>query len=120
MKKKITFAGGWIIVHSSTGTDELAAQVIAANVMKSYEDPTAQGFWTHFGLLCSQTEASQGLPFRPENVKTFAPGLEMQGAYEAYLRVSTAIRRQWTTAVNACNTDDSVQIEDVDPNSPAA
>lgn len=116
MRKKVTFKGGHIIVRESTGQDELIAQLIATQLMTGYA-PDAQGFWQHFGELCSQTVESEGLPFKPETVAAAGP-LDKRAAYDAYLRVPTAIRRQWSKAAKALNEDGTVAIEDVaaDPN----
>lgn len=119
MNKKITFAGGWIIVHPSTGNDEIAQSLIRTNLENTYP-PEKKGYWNEFSQLCAMTEASEGLPFKPERVKATLPGLELQSAYEAYLRVPTAIQKKWMQAVKALNDDNSVLVEDVDPNPPAA
>ena len=117
MKKKVTWPGGWLIVRSGAVTDELNAQIISAEIMNSYNNANLQGFWGHFGVLCSQTVASEGLPFKPESVSKLGV-LDKQAAYEAYLRVPIAIRRKWTAAVNDTNGDDSVKTEDVDEETP--
>jgi hypothetical protein len=115
-KKKVTFAGGHVVVRESTGQDELAAQIIQGQLVASYPND-ARGFWDHFALLCSQTAESEGLSFKPEAVAKLGV-IDQRAAYEAYLRTPTAFRRKWTQAVNALNADDTVQIEDIDDPNP--
>lgn len=115
-KKKITFKGGHITVRESTGQDDITAQIIQNQTVATYP-PDAQGVWGHFAMLCSQTVDSAGLPFKPEAVAGLGP-IDKRAAYEAYLRVPTALRKKWTAAVTALNTDDTIEIEDItdDPN----
>lgn len=112
MRKRVTWEGGYLIVRSGTVTDELNAQIMAAQLMKLETDPTALGFWQTFADLCVQTEESEGLIFKPENVRNL-PLLDKQSAYNAYLRMPTTIRKKWSSALKAVNNEDGVIIEDV-------
>lgn len=117
MKKRVTWEGGYIIVRSGSVADELNAQIITADLMNAVADPAAKGFWQHFGELCSQTEASENLPFKPENVRAMTL-LDKQRAYDAYLRTPKAVRQKWTQALNAVNNTAGVSIEEVDEEIP--
>jgi hypothetical protein len=102
MKQVVRWSNGRVVVREALVEDELAAQVIERLVRDAHPDEPA-GFWLQFGRLCAQTEASEGLDWKPETVRQ-GNAKEVQAAYAAFLKLPKAIWDKWVEAVT--NTDD--------------
>lgn len=117
MKQIVKWATGQIIVRSSLVEDQIVADRIKRQTVALY-DGSALGLWEQFGILCAQTESSQGLNFHPEQVRALDP--QAQGvAYEEFLKISKAVRDQWRAAIALVDATTDVELapyfESTDP-----
>lgn len=124
MKQAVRWSSGAIIVRSALVEDELAAQLIERAVRDAHPNEQS-GFWLQFGRMCAQTESSEGLDWKPENVRAM-PANEVRAAYEKFLKMPRALWDRWIEALS--NTEEIKDIvigpyplpEYTDPNSESA
>jgi hypothetical protein len=88
-------------VRPGTVEDELTVGIIIDRVTSAYPADKV-GLWLTFAELCSQTEASSGLPFQPERVRDMDAAAQKE-AYEAFLKIPKAIKNRWLEALRAAD-----------------
>jgi hypothetical protein len=98
MRQIVKWHGGQIVVRPGTVADDIAARYIAEQVLSTYpRDDNTQVRVMQFGQLCSQTESSEGLDWKPEQVRNLdAAG--MRTAYEAFTGLPKTIYGRWFEA----------------------
>lgn len=98
MKQSVKWQGGQIIVRPGTVADDIAARYIADQLISTYaKDDATQIRPIGFGQLCSQTESSEGLDWKPEQVRHLdAAGIRL--CYDAFTHLPRAIYTRWCDA----------------------
>lgn len=98
MKQSVKWQGGQLVVRPGTVADDIAARYIAEQVLSTYpKDDTTPVRCIQFGQLCSQTESSEGLDWKPEQVRHLdATGMRL--CYDAFTQLPRAVYTRWFEA----------------------
>lgn len=99
MKQVVRWSNGSILMREGLVEDEIAAQRIERVVREARADEK-EGFWALYGRLCSQTESSTGLNWKPELVRGMSEG-DIRAGYELFLKTPRTIWERWVEALTA-------------------
>jgi hypothetical protein len=98
MKQVVRWSSGSIVVREGLVEDEIVAQKIE-RVVKESRAEEKEGFWALFGRLCSQCESSEGLTWKPEQVRGMKEA-DIRMAYDAFLTMPRPIWEKWTESLS--------------------
>lgn len=90
-----------ITVRPGLVEDQIAAANISRSIGGTFPDGT-EGLFNMFGYMCSQSIASEGLPFQAELVRSM-PLADKRAAYDAFMKLPKALYTTWNKACEAAD-----------------